>query len=432
VNIKIGLGELIAAKLVPAAERAAFLASMTEEVEELVLRDNYLQTLALTLAEARAAAMLDAHARLMRSMERAGRLDRAVEFLPDDETVAQRAASERGLTRPELAVLLAYAKIGLYDELLASDLPDQPELRSELLAYFPQAMSALGPDALGAHRLRREIIATSVANALLNRMGPSFVEETAARTGRDAGAIARAYLIVRDVFGLASVWHSLEGLDNRVPASAQTQLLLAVMEAADQAVRWFLRSGLTLDIGARIREFQPGLEILAAHVTDLLPEGERALTQTRRAAYVEAGAPADLTERVLILNVLSTAMDIVQVKEETGGDILDLARLYFGAGTALGLLTLRRQARVLPAATEWQRLVADTLVDESYAQQRAVVRRMVADGVGGEGDGFADWIGRNAGPGSPVQGVLADIARAPAPDLAMLTVASQRIRAVVS
>ncbi len=432
VNIKIGADDLIGAKLVPAEQRAAFLASMTDEVEQLVLRDNYLQTLALSLAEARAASSLDAQARLMRGMERAGRLDRAVEFLPDDEAIAQRAAAKRGLTRPESAVLLAYAKNVLYDELLASDLPDQPELRAELLAYFPQAMSRLGPDVLNGHRLRREIIATCVANGLVNRMGPSFVEDTKARTGREADAIARAYLIVREVFELEAVWRSIEALDNEVPASAQSLLLLAVMEVVDQAVRWFLLSGLPLEVGARIREFQPGMHMLAAHVTELLPESGRALNEKRRSSYVEAGAPAELADRVLVLNALSTAMDIVQVREETGRDMLDLARLYFGAGEALGLLTLRRQARILPATTEWQRMVVDTLVDDSYAQQRAIVRRMVADGVNGAGDGLPDWVSRKAGPGSPVQGVLADIARAPAPDLAMLTVASQRIRAVVA
>jgi len=404
---------------------------MTDEVEQLVLRDNYLQPLALTLAEAQASQHLDRDARLIRAMERAGRLDRAVEFLPDDDAIAQRAAAKRGLTRPEFAVLLAYAKNGFYDELLSTDLPDQPELRSELLGYFPHAMSGLGPDALMAHRLRREIIATVVANALVNRMGPSFVEDTKARTGRDAGAIARAYLIVRDVFELETVWQAIEALDNKVPTATQTQLLLAVMAVIDQAVRWFLLSGLSLGIAERTRQFQPGVHALAAHVGDLLPESERRRNEARRAEYVEAGTPPDLADRILVLNALSTGMDIVQVSEETGRDIADVARLYFGAGTSLGLLTLRRQARIMPASTEWQRLVVDTLVDESYAQQRAAVRRLVAEGVDGDG-GLADWVGRHAGPGSPVGGVLADIARAPAPDLAMLTVASQRIRAVVA
>ena len=174
VNIKIAVGDAIAAGLIAPAERAAFLATMTDDVEHHVLRDNYLQTLALTLTEANAPALLDAHARLMRAMERRGRLDRAVEFLPDDEALAQRAAAMRGLTRPEIAVLLAYVKNGFYAELLTSDLPDLPELREELLHYFPPRLRDLAPDTLVAHRLKREIIATFVANALVNRMGPQL------------------------------------------------------------------------------------------------------------------------------------------------------------------------------------------------------------------------------------------------------------------
>lgn len=429
VNIKIGTGDLIAAGLIAAESRAAFLASMTSEVERLVLRDNYLQTLAITLVEAQAPQLLDAHARLMRAMERASRLDRALEFLPDDETIAQRAAAKRGLTRPEIAVLLAYAKNGLYDELLASDLPDQPELRSELLAYFPQGMSRLAPDVLASHRLRREIIATSVANAVVNRMGPNFIEDMKARTGRDVGAIARAYLIVRDVFALEAVWHDIESLDSKVPSAAQMQLLLLVATVVEQAVRWFLLAGLSLEIDTRIRQFQPQVHALASRLADLLPESERQRNEARRISYVEAGAPAELAGRILVLSSLSTAMDIVQVHDETGRDIMELGRLYFGAGTALGLLTIRRQARAMPVATEWQRIVVDGLIDDSYAQQRAVVRRLVGAGVRDAGDGLSDWIGRRAGPGSPVRSVLADIARAPTPDLAMLTVASQRIRA---
>src|SRR5208282_1765990 len=280
VNIKIGVADLIAAGHVPATDRASFLASMTDEVEQLVLVDNYLQTQAVTLAEAQAPQSLDRHVRLMRAMERAGRLDRAVEFLPDDEAIVQRAAAGRGLTRPEIAVLLAYAKNGLYDELLSSDLPDQPERAAELLGYFPQAMSNLGPEVLKAHRLRREIVATAVANALVNRMGPTFIDDAQTRTGRDAASIARARLIVRDVFDMPSVWRSIESLDNRLASATQTQLLLAVATVVDQAVRWLLLSGLSLDIAARTRQFQPGVRRLAERVEELLPENERRLNET--------------------------------------------------------------------------------------------------------------------------------------------------------
>ena len=179
----------------------------------------------------------------MRSLERQGRLNREVEFLPDDETIRQRGAAKRGLTRPELAVLMAYAKNVLNDELQASDLPDAPELKGELLAYFPARMRVVAPNVLNGHRLRREILSTVIANDVINRMGATFINTVQTRTGRDSVAIARAFLIAREVFDLPAISREIDALDNKVPAAVQTRLLLAVRLIVDQAVRWFLLSG---------------------------------------------------------------------------------------------------------------------------------------------------------------------------------------------
>jgi glutamate dehydrogenase len=426
VNIKIGVRHLMEADHIQEADRAAFLASLTDEVEALVLNHNYLQTLGLTLAEARAPLLLERQERLMRSLERQGRLNREVEFLPDEEAIRQRGAAKRGLTRPELSVLMAYAKNVLNDELQASDLPDAPELKDELLAYFPASMRAIAPEVLNGHRLRREILSTVIANDVINRMGATFTDTTQARTGRDSVAVARAFLIAREVFDLPAIWREIDALDNKVPATVQTRLLLAVRLIVDQAVRWFLLSGRGLDIGALTAEFRPGVRDLMGHVADLLPENERELFESRRAAYVADGAPPALAERIVVLNTLSTAMDIVQISRKSGRPLDEVARLYFEGGISFGLLTLRRQARVMPAGTQWQSLAADALIDDSYAQQREIVQQLLA-----EGDGVAReaWVGRRVGPGSQVQAMLTDIARTSPPDLAMLTVASRQIRA---
>ncbi len=418
VNIKIAVSDAIGADLVAPAERTAFLAAMTDDVEHLVLRDNYLQPLALSLAEAHAPALLDNHAGMMRAMERGGRLDRAVEFLPDDETLAQRALAGRGLTRPEMAVLLAYAKNDFYAALLASDLPDIPELVSELLNYFPERLRLLAPTTLVRHRLRREIIATCVANELFNRMGPSYVEDTKSRTGRAPDDIARAFLIVRDVFNLPAIWRDIEALDNTIPAAAQTRLFLAIEAIVEQAARWFLLSGLTLDPAALTATFRPDVQTLAANLHDVLPERERIVNDGRLTALIASGAPTALAERVMVLNTLSTAMDIIQIAANLHHDVVETGRIHLGAGVDFGLLMLRRQARAMPARTHWQRLAADALADDSYVQQRAITRALVITG--------AHTIPPETG--SELAEVLAEIGRTTPPDLAMLTVASQRIR----
>jgi glutamate dehydrogenase len=430
VNIKIGVRRLMEAGRIPEVDRPSFLASLTDEVEALVLKHNYLQTLGLTLAEARAPILLDRQARLMRSLERQGRLNREVEFLPDDETIRQRGAAKRGLTRPELAVLMAYAKNVLNDELQASDLPDAPELKGELLAYFPARMRVVAPNVLNGHRLRREILSTVIANDVINRMGATFINTVQTRTGRDSVAIARAFLIAREVFDLPAVWREIDELDNKVPAATQTRLLLAMRLIVDQAVRWFLLSGRPLAIGALTAEFRPGVRDLAEHAADLLPQVERDLNLERRAAYIADGAPLALAERIVVLNTLSTAMDIVQLSQESGRGIEEVAQLYFAAGTSFGLLTLRRQARVMPAGTQWQSLAADALIDDSYAQQREIVRQLLSEG---SDDAARDaWVAQRVGPGSRVQAILTDVARTSPPDLAMLTVASRQIRAAAA
>ena len=211
VNIKILLDHAIASGAMAAAEREPLLAGMADDVALLVLRDNYLQGEALSVAEARGVGALDRQVRLMRDLERSGRLDRALEFLPDDETLATRAAQRRGLVRPELAVLLAYAKMTLYDELLASDLPDAPELAGELRDYFPAALRDRLEALIAAHPLHREITATVVTNDLVNRAGITFVNEMRERTGREAAEAARAYAIAREVFDLRALWAADRG-----------------------------------------------------------------------------------------------------------------------------------------------------------------------------------------------------------------------------
>ncbi len=218
VNIKILLGDVCGRGDLTLKQRNLLLAEMTDEVAALVLADTYLQTGALSAAEAGGADRLDVYARFMHELERSGRLNRAVERLPDDDELAARARDRRGLTRPELAVLLAYAKISLYDDLLASDLPEDTAMREDLDRYFPAVLRQRFPEAIGRHRLRREIIATMVANSIVNRMGPTFVRDMAEKSGADAGEIARAYAVVRDVFELEPLWRAIEAEDGRIAA----------------------------------------------------------------------------------------------------------------------------------------------------------------------------------------------------------------------
>jgi glutamate dehydrogenase len=424
VNIKI----LLDAQEMDEAARNQLLAEMTEEVGALVLRDNYLQSLAISLAETRAFELLDAHHRLIRTLEKEGRLDRALEFLPDDEAIAERAAQRRGLVRPELAVLLAYAKNALYAELLPSDLPDDKQLVADLLRYFPRQLRRTLRAGIERHRLRREIIATFVTNSIVNRAGIAFVNELKLETGRPASDVARAYAVTRDAFQLRPLWSAIDDLDNKVPAPVQYDMLLAAGRLAERSTLWFLRSGLPLDdVQARLDAFAPGIELLAARLAEILPEPERASLQRRTEKLAGAGVPAALAEQVARLDFLVSAVDIVRLQKSTALDVIEVGRVYFHAGARFGFDRLRAAARRLKAETPYQKMAVAALVDDFFQLQSEVSSRVVKDG--GAVEAWAASRGRTL---APLDAALGDLLATPEPDLAMLTVAARQMRTLLA
>jgi glutamate dehydrogenase len=430
VNIKILLGGAIAAGALGREEREPLLAQMTDDVAALVLRDNYLQGEALSVAEARGPAALDRQTRLIRDLERpgerTGRLDRALEFLPDDETLAARAAARRGLTRPELAVLLAYAKMSLDQDLVAADLPDLPELAADLRDYFPPALRERFAAQIALHPLKREIAATVMTNDLVNRAGLTFVHDMRARTGREAADIARSYRIVREVFELPALWAEIEALDTLVPAPLQTGMLLEICGVVEHAAAWLLR-GNRLDLGREIARFAPPTRHLATIVPELLPPGERARLDERTARFAAAGVPPPLACRAGSVIFLTTAFEIGELAERSAQPIDRAARTFYQLGARFALDELRDAARRLPGETVWQKVAAESLVDDFYALQAELAARVLA-AAAGAADPLAAWARLHADRVAPAETLASDLRTAGAPDLAMLVVARQQLR----
>ncbi|MGI9333303.1 MAG: NAD-glutamate dehydrogenase, partial [Gammaproteobacteria bacterium] len=249
VNIKVLLNDVVQSGDMTMKQRNALLESMTDEVGELVLRDNYLQTQALSLAAAQAPAMLDVHARALRHLERVGGLDRAIEHLPDKEELDERHAAGTGLTGPELSVVMAYVKINLFVALLESDFPDDPYLTQVLAAYFPKPLREQFAERMPRHRLCREIVSTQMANELVNRLGTSFMYRLEEETGTSPADVTRAYLASRDIFGMEGIWAEIEALDNLVPAEVQHAMLFEGRKLVERSTRWLLRhQPLPLDV----------------------------------------------------------------------------------------------------------------------------------------------------------------------------------------
>jgi glutamate dehydrogenase len=436
VNIKILLNEAEREGRLVREERNRVLASMTDEVAELVLRDNYLQTQSITVTHNLGYHMLDRQARFMRVMEREGRIDRRIEVLPDEDELADRARLRMGFTRPELAVLLAYAKIVLYDELLASNLPDDPFMQEDLRLYFPTRLREEYAAEIGRHRLSREIIATSVTNSIINRTGVAFVHEVKEKTGESGADIARAYVIAREVFRLRAFWGDVEALDNVVPAASQALMLTEGGRLIDRATTWFLREGgRPLDIGKQIAAYAPGVQEVAERLDDLLSPADRAQFGARVADLVAKGVPEGLARRAASLVAwLAPALDIVRVSREQGLPPLQVGRFYFAVGDRFGFDRMREAAAKLQQDKALDKLAVSAITDDLANLQGELTRRIVssAEGKMAPGAAIAAWAETRRAAVARAEQLMSELRTAETPTLAMLVVANRALRAMAA
>jgi glutamate dehydrogenase len=430
VNIKILLDAIVAEGDLEADRRDELLASMTEAVADAVLKDNYEQTETLSLAEAQAAGMLDVHARLIDHLEQTRKLDRELEALPSEEEIAERKRDHRGLTRPELATLLAYSKIDLYAALLDSDVPEDPYLSAELEAYFPDPLRDRFSAHIRGHPLRREIAATRVVNNMLHGGGTTFAFRLHEETGAPASDIARAYTVAREVFGMRAQWAQIEGLDNRVAAETQTAMLLEGRRLVERGSRWLLRNRLRpLSIAAAVEDFRPGADVLYGAVPDLLGTEDLEPLTSRAQELEAARVPPDLAERVASLSAMSATFDIVEVARETGSEVEPVAAIHFRLGSRLQLHWLRDAIVALPRDDRWRALARAALRDDLSALHRALTADVArnAPAAGDVDERVEAWVAGTAAAERCLQ-TLADIRVGRVYDLTTLPVAVREVR----
>ncbi len=418
VNLKILLSGPVMRGELSEEKRNAFLASLTDEVAAHVLADNYNQTLALSVAEGRSPRDIDAHARLMRDLEARGRLNRAVEFLPSDGELKALAQAGKGLTRPELAVLLAYAKLDLDAEVLAGTLPDDPAFAALLAGYFPPEAVRTFPDEPQRHRLKREIISTVLVNAIVNLAGPLFVLRTAEVTGLSGAAIARGFVLSDGAFGLSALKTRIDALDGKVDARVQTQLYGAIADQFRRATRWFLthvpQDAGIIDTSALYRA---GVEALRqSH----LMTGE---DNGRIAELTGSGVPDDVARDVALLPALTSALDVALLAHDAELEPAKVAAIYFAVGDMLGLDRLRALAAKFSPPDHWDRLALRRLLDDLYAAQRRIARKLLAGGNSAE-----TWAKTHAEALTRMRSFLADLDASGELSVAKLMLASSQIQ----
>jgi glutamate dehydrogenase len=384
VNIKIALGGPTRDGRLTSESRNAVLAGMTDEVGDLVLRNNYLQTLALSLAERRGIEDLGFQQRFIQTLEMRGLLDRTVEFLPDDMEIAERRRRGVALTRPELAVLHAYAKLALKDELIDSPVPDDPYLGRELGRYFPKAITESFPDAVATHQLRRDIIVTQLANSMINRGGPALVVRIADQTGAAAAQIAAAFAAVRDSFAMTGLNGEIDALDAKIGGTLQLDLYAAVQDLLLDRIVWFLRNvDLSQGLAGVVEHYRAGIEAMQAALAHALPGEAAAARDARLAALTHAQVPDELARRIADLPLLAAAPDVVLVADRTKKPVPEVAATYFAAGDYFKLDRIVDAARGINVTDYFDRLALDRTLDSIGAAERRLAAEMLRDGAAG-------------------------------------------------
>ncbi|MBD8065267.1 NAD-glutamate dehydrogenase [Devosia sp. PTR5] len=397
VNIKIALAPVVASGQLDLAARNALLASMTDEVAALCLRNNYLQPLALSLAQRAGASELPNHRMLIESLEGRRLLDRKVEFLPPDTMLDARAQEGLGLTRPELAVVLAYAKLTLFDDLLASDAIDDPYLAGELFRYFPETLHQRYGSAVEHHRLRREVIATVLANAMINRGGPAFVSDLTASTSASPGEVALAYAATRDVFGLPDVNAAIDALDGQVSGDLQLSLYAQVQGLLRQETLWFLRNAdVNRGVSELVERHRRGASVLSALAESALPGAQRETVDRDTQRLSAAGVPADLAKRIATLPLLAQASDVVLVSDRAGVATESGAEAYFGVAGLFDLARIVDEGRAMAPADRFERMALDRALANLMRAARDLTLDVLATGDGTIANRLAAWQAHHA------------------------------------
>ncbi|WP_101926943.1 NAD-glutamate dehydrogenase [Luteimonas rhizosphaerae] len=431
VNIKILLNALVQDGRMKLPARNKLLASMTDEVAGLVLWDNYRQNQALSLMERMSVSRLGSKQHFIRTLESKGLLDRQIEYLPSDDEIAERKAKGIGLTRPELSVLLSYSKLVAFDQMLDSDIPEDPYLSRELQRYFPAPLQKKYAELMEGHRLKREIIATAVTNTMINRMGATFLLRMQEDSGRTPGEVAKAFTISRETIEARALWGEIDALDGLVPESVQVDALQVIWNLQRAFTRWLLaRPGAIPDITTAVDRYHDGFHAIR-NGRQIIADSQRAGHDASLQAWRDKGVPEALAEQLAALPYLEPCCDIIEVASERKQKPVDVARLHFRLGEALNLPWLTEQIDALQVDGRWHAVARGVLREELGEQHRALVGQVLAMPGATPGDKVQAWLQRDDSTLRFTLAMLGELAAQKSLDYPTASVAVQRVSQLV-
>jgi glutamate dehydrogenase len=433
VNLKILLGLAVERGELSVEDRNDHLRSCTGDVVRRVLYDNYLQAQILSQEMAVTAERNEAYEDLMVQLEAEGELDRAVEFLPTSDEMGERRGRGEGLTRPELALLVAYAKRSIKKDLLEADLPDAPYLELDLARYFPESIVQRFSELLGSHPLRRELVATIVSNDVVNSQGVTFVSRLVAETGATPGEVVRSFRIARDVIDAVGRWDDVEALDGKIDPEVQNELMVAIDQLVESTARWYLVRAPGIRLREAVQQAQAAFRELSSVIDQIGPDAWREQRERTAEELIAQGVPAELARRHAFQDELVHGPDIISVAQATGRPVLEVARGFFLLGERLDIDWLEQRLEEQPAQTRWQRWAVQSMEDDLYTIRREIIETVLEHSGGRPIDEAVDAFLEDRGAAlRRYQRFLRSLAMEGVSDLSQLTVALRQLRSLVS
>ena len=428
VNIKIALANALQNDKLTIEDRNTFLAEMTDDVAETVLRNNYLQTLAISLGEMRGLADLGFQNRLMFALENVGLLDREIEQLPSEIEIGDRLKRQQALTRPELAVLLAYSKIALYSDLIGTSVVDDPYLSRVLVDYFPEPMRERFRDEIEAHALRREIIATMLSNGAINRGGSTFIVRLKEETGRSAEDIAFAFAAAIGAFRLSDFFQTIDGLDGKIDGQRQLTLYMLVQDILRRQTAWFLRNvNFQEGLSALTERYRAGLDELSGAIEGIFDEWLTGRLEESQTRLVGMDLAPELARRFAILKALTDGPDIISLAIRLGKPDLEIAKTYFRVSSFFRVDEMRSASEQQAPSDYYDRLAVNSTLNAVGSAQRAIVEKIYA-GSGAALPNFEFWCDANRKAVTRTRNAIDEILNGSELTLSKLTVAVAQLR----
>ena len=436
VNIKIALISAMKSKKINLEERNKMLEAMTDDVSALVLSDNRLQTQAISIAQSLGASSLGDQSQFLDNLEKSGLLNRAIEFLPNRKEIDKLQIEQKGLTRPELCVMLAYSKMDIYNKILASDLVKDKYFENELLAYFPKLMQEKLSAEILSHQLRNEIIATQITNFVVNRIGITFINQICQDSGFSLVEVVKNFIIACDSFRIREIWQQVENLDKEVPLEIQMQMFLSANKLIERSVLWLLRNQIKGSLDEIVARFQKIADELLSLLPTVLAKASHESFTRKIERYCINKVDRKLSERIASIDPVASAFDIAEIALATKFDIKTIAEIYFAVGTRFSLKWLRSRLNKIILNNHWQKLSSKTVLEDLYSYQMRLAKEIAEFGLKNKNKSaenlIADWSKNSIFLIERFDNFILELKNEQNPDLSMFVVALNRIKPLVN